>query len=103
MKNYEEMVQDAINKVKEVNDAANRCYGENVDPDAILARVVEKDGLSEYEVEQLVVIYSYLAPEDIYFPISARRMKDFLENVVIKQDPKGWEKINNNRSGSLWN
>ena len=93
MKNYEEMVQDAINKVKEVNDAANRCYGENVDPDAILARVVEKDGLSEYEVEQLVVIYSYLAPEDIYFPISARRMKDFLENVVIKQDPKGWEKI----------
>ena len=51
------------------------------------------DGLSPFEELNLAFVYNDLMPGDVVTPISLKRVKDFLENIVKPVNESGYNKI----------
>lgn len=87
----EMMVSDAIKMTKEIKEkigvknAATLRKGK-----AIMDRI---EDVEVYKSNELALMYNDLAPEDIKKPINTSMMRNFLENVIKKDNPDAYEKI----------
>lgn len=91
---FNKMVNEAINRTKKAKDEIgleNAIQQRKLN--SVMGRIIEFDEMDEYEAEQMGLIYNNLAPDDTKNPISAKMVKDFLENVVKIQNPEAYEKI----------
>ncbi len=55
--------------------------------------VHDLEGISQYEELNLAFIYNDLMPGDVLAPISLKRVKEFLENVVKPASESGYNKV----------
>ena len=60
---------------------------------SIKSRVTDCEGMDDYEVARLGLIYNRLAPDDTSYPISAKMVKEFMEKVREQNNPDDYEKI----------
>ena len=87
----EMMVSDAIKMTKEIKEkigvknAATLRKGK-----AIMDRI---EDVEVYKSNELALMYNDLAPEDIEKPINTSMMRNFLEEVIKKDNPDAYEKI----------
>ena len=87
----EMMVSDAIKMTKEIKEkigvknAATLRKGKS-----IMDRI---EDVEVYKSNELALMYNDLAPEDIKKPINTSMMRNFLENVIKKDNPDAYEKI----------
>ena len=94
---FNKMIEEAVKQknLKSSNIQTEKSQEESEEQklEKLVKRAVERDGVSEYEVEQLVLIYKDLAPEDTESPISIKMLNKFLENVVKPASPTGYAKL----------
>ena len=94
---FNKMIEEAV-KQKNLKSSNIQTEKSQEESDAqelekLVKRAVEREGVSDYEVEQLVLIYKDLAPEDTESPISIKMLNKFLENVVKPASPTGYAKL----------
>ena len=90
-KKFNQMLEESIQKAKEAKAKFEK-DPKNETLEHLLDRVVDYEGMDPYEVQQLALIYMGLAPNDYTHQISIRMVKDFLKNVVEKDNQKGLAK-----------
>lgn len=91
---FNKMVNEAINRTKKAKDEIgleNAIQQRKLN--SVMGRIIDFEDMDEYEAKQMGLIYNNLAPDDTKNPISAKMVKDFLENVVKVQTPEAYEKI----------
>lgn len=91
---FNKMVNEAINRTKKAKDEIgleNAIQQRKLN--SVMGRIIDYEDMDEYEAKQMGLIYNNLAPDDTKNPISAKMVKDFLENVVKVQTPEAYEKI----------
>lgn len=94
---FNKMIEEAV-KQKNLKSSNIQTEKSQEESDAqelekLVKRAVEREGVSDYEVEQLVLIYKDLAPEDTESPISIKMLNEFFENVVKPASPTGYAKL----------
>lgn len=94
---FNKMIEEAVKQknLKSSNLQTEKSQEESnaQELEKLVKRAVEREGVSDYEVEQLVLIYKDLAPEDTESPISIKMLNKFLENVVKLASPTGYAKL----------
>ena len=94
---FNKMIEEAVKQknLKSSNIQTEKSQEESEEQklEKLVKRAVERDGVSDYEVEQLVLIYKDLAPEDTESPISIKMLNEFFENVVKPASPTGYAKL----------
>ena len=91
---FNKMVNEAINRTKKAKDEIgleNAIQQRKLN--SVMGRIIDFEDMDEYEAKQMGLIYNNLAPDDTKNPISAKMVKDFLENIVKVQNPEAYEKI----------
>ena len=94
---FNKMIEEAV-KQKNLKSSNIQTEKSQEESDAqelekLVKRAVEREGVSDYEVEQLVLIYKDLAPEDTESQISIKMLNEFFENVVKPASPTGYAKL----------
>lgn len=90
---FEEMVDKAVKRTNEIKTIGVENVIRNKKLSSIMERITDCEGMEEYEAKRYGLMYNSLAPDDLRHPISARMMKNFLENVVKLEDSNAYEKI----------
>ena len=91
---FEKMVNEAINRTNEIKETIGvKTAIQQRKLNSVMGRIIDFEDMDEYEAKKMGLIYNNLAPDDTKNPISAKMVKDFLENVVKIQNPEAYEKI----------
>ena len=94
---FNKMIEEAVKqknlKTSNIQTEKSQEESEEQKLEKLVKRAVEREGVSDYEVEQLVLIYKDLAPEDTESPISIKMLNEFFENVVKPASPTGYAKL----------
>ena len=91
---FEKMVNEAINRTNEIKETIGvKTAIQQRKLNSVMGRIIDFEDMDEYEAKQMGLIYNNLAPDDTKNPISAKMVKDFLENIVKVQNPEAYEKI----------
>lgn len=88
------IANEAINRTQEIKktmSAENAILYERVT--SVMDRVIDFEEMDSYEAAKYGLMYNNLAPDDINHKISAKMVKDFLEETVKIQNPEAYEKI----------
>lgn len=87
----------AMNKKPEKTKTAEEIRAEEMDAEreALIKRIVEKEGFDEEKDLMWAVMYRDLVPGDVNGPISIKLMKEFFENVMVKDRPNMRDKVLN--------
>ena len=91
---FNKMVNEAINRTHKIKETIGvKTAIQQRKLNSVMGRIIEFNEMDEYEAKQMGLIYNNLAPDDTKNPISAKMVKDFLENIVKVQNPEAYEKI----------
>ena len=89
---FEKMVSEAINWTREAKKKTEIDSKAEVQLKRLIARAVEYDGFTSKEIQEFVLIYKNLAPNDTNGPISIKMMQEFCAEMEEKY-PKEYQKM----------